>query len=133
MNCLFVAYVSGTTFSGTALRDIADREFEIKFKKNPGQCKSQLFLIGSLLGCFWLRSVVFHAASHMINIIFIVNHYMNTVKLDWNWVFVRSANLLPVSYCSIVVAFGSVPLFPSGCLLGYCFPAASVHCFLFLP
>lgn len=33
MNCLFVAYVSGTTFSGTALRDIADREFEIKLKK----------------------------------------------------------------------------------------------------
>lgn len=97
VNCLFVAYVSGTTFSGTALRDIADRKFEIKFKKKTWKCKSQLFLIGSLLGCFWLRSVFFHAASHMINIIFIVNHYMNTIKLDWNWVFVRSANLLPVS------------------------------------
>lgn len=32
VNCLFVAYVSGTTFSGTALRDIADREFEKKKK-----------------------------------------------------------------------------------------------------
>lgn len=45
VNCLFVAYVSGTTFSGTALRDIADREFDKKKnkKKNLDSAKVSCF------------------------------------------------------------------------------------------